>query len=95
MNYGFRRNLYALKPIALFLDFLFGAGVIIVTATREAFNADDLLQTLTEIDSYLYIAFAVVILHILAMLLIVTKKWVKTTADAYGQQLLAACDVLP
>lgn len=94
MNYGFRRNLYALKPAALFLDFLLGAGVIVVMAMQEAFKADDVFQSLTEIDSHLYIAFAVVILHILAMVFVVTKTWVKTTADAYGQQLLAACDVL-
>lgn len=94
MNYGFRRNLYALKPVTFVLDFLLGAGVVILMAMQETFNAGDLLRTLVEMDSYLYIAFAVVILHILAMVLVVTKSWVKTTADAYAQQLLAACDVL-
>jgi hypothetical protein len=94
MNYGFRRNLYALKPVALLLDFILGAGVLVVTAGRETIFADDLLQTHTEIDGYIYVAFAVVILHAFAMIFIVAKTWVKTTADAYGQQLLAACDVL-
>ncbi|MCU7936850.1 MAG: hypothetical protein KZQ99_18585 [Candidatus Thiodiazotropha sp. (ex Dulcina madagascariensis)] len=94
MNYGYRRNLYALKPIALILDFILGTYLFIVAAVRESFLADDILQSLTQIDSYIYIAFAVVILHVLAMIFIVIKAWVKTTADAYGQQLLAACDIL-
>ncbi len=94
MNYGFRRNLYALKPIALLLDFLAGAGVLVVTAARETIFADDLIRTLAEIDGYIYIAFAALILHTLAMIFIVTKTWVKKTADAYAQQLLSACDSL-
>ncbi len=94
MNYGFRRNLYALKPIALILDFMLGACVIIVTAASESLISDDLVQILSQIDGYLYIAFGVVIMHVLAMIFIVTKTWVKTTADAYGQQLLAACEIL-
>jgi len=95
MNYGFRRNLYALKPFSLILDVLLLIVLIGVTFARETVFPGDVFRTFKEIDGYIYAAFSVVLLHAIGITMLVTKDWVKTTADAFGLQLLAACDILP
>lgn len=95
MNYGFRRNLYALKPFALILDLVLLSVLVMVTFTRETIVRGGIFKTFADIDGYIYAAFFVVAVHAVAMTALVTKNWVRTTADAYGHQLLAACDVLP
>ncbi len=95
MNYGFRRNLYALKPVALIFDIVIIFALVMVTISRETISPDDIIRTLTNLDMYIYVAFSVVTVHAVAITTLVTKAWVKVTADAYGRQLLAACDALP
>lgn len=89
MNYGFRRNLWALKPIAVAVDVALLA--VIALYTWRTLSASGLAL---QLDPLLLLALAVVGIHLLAMLCLVTKKWVQTTACAYARQLLAACDVL-
>ncbi len=89
MNYGFRRNLWALKPIAIGVDLaLLG---VIAFYTWWTFSSSGLAF---QMDRLLLLAVAVAAVHMLAMSFLVTKEWVKTIADAYARQLLAACDVL-
>lgn len=95
MNYGFRRNLYALKPVSLTLDLVLLMALVGVTLARETIFPGDLVRTFKEIDASIYAAFLVLGLHAIAMIMLVTKNWIKTTADAYALKLLAACDVLP
>jgi len=89
MNYGFRRNLWALKPIAIPLDILLFAGVVLlrIPMTRE------ISAFIAALNSPTLVALGVIIAHLI-LLLLASKRWVRTTAEAYARQLLAACDLL-
>jgi hypothetical protein len=89
MNYGFRRNLWALKPIAIPLDILLFAGVVLlrIPMTRE------ISALIAALNSPTLVALGVIIVHLI-LLLLASKRWVRTTAEAYARQLLAACDLL-
>lgn len=89
MNYGFRRNLWALKSVAIGVDLLLIAALGLYVCWMFWPT-----QSFGSINPAMLLALAVVVIHKLAVLSIVTKEWVKTTADAYARQLLAACDVL-
>jgi hypothetical protein len=87
ISYGFRRNLWGLKPI--------GLAIAVASALAS-----------TAVLAYSYVAIhaappaQVVIVTlatwVLALLWAIwlTPSWVRIPADAYGRQLLAACDTL-
>lgn len=74
MNYGFRRNLYALKPLSLILDLVLLIVLVTVTLIRDTIFPGDIFRTLTDIDGYTYVAFLVVAAHVVSMTVLVTKK---------------------
>jgi putative Mn2+ efflux pump MntP len=83
MSYGFRRNLWALKPIALTLSFLCTAistGVLIF----ESYNSvhDWILFGTTALNWLLLICW----------LSIINPEWVRQSADEYANRLLSALD---
>jgi hypothetical protein len=87
VNYGFRRNFWALKPEALLVggaSLLVSAVVIGVEYTRAG------VPPTTEA----MVASGLVALYTLFVALRVNKAWVRLAADAFGRQLLATCDVL-
>ena len=94
MNYGFRRNLYALKPIALFIDVVLIIALVAVASIGRIILLDDDSQTLVNLDVDFGLVLGILTLHVLSIIFLVTKKWVRTTAEAYAFQLLAACDVM-
>lgn len=84
INYGFRRNLLGMKPIGITLSVI---GLLIgATRTWWTFHTDD------AVDLYAIITmlFAVVLLAI--WVLHIKSSWVKTAAEAYARQLVAAFD---
>jgi hypothetical protein len=88
VNYGFRRNFWALKPAAL----LVGLASLLASAAAivmEYFRA--VAEPFTEVG----VATGLVALYILFVALRVNTAWVRLAADAYGRQLLATCDMLP
>jgi hypothetical protein len=85
--YGFRRNLWGLKPMGLTISLL---GAVISTGL-VAFGYISIGRIpVPEI----VIATAAVWALSLIWVFIVTPAWVRLPADAYGMQLLAACDTL-
>jgi hypothetical protein len=86
VNYGFRRNLWALRPFGFVLDgtCLLFLGYLSGRAWNGRFDSLS-IETLT--------AAAVVFAHGLA-LASASKGWVRAAAEAYAGQLLAACDTL-
>lgn len=86
-NYGFCRNLWALKPTGVFASLL-GIGV------STARIAQSLLSAHT-IDPYvaLYLVLSVILLVMWALR--VKPQWVRAAADAYAERLLASVDALP
>lgn len=90
MNYGFRRNVLALKPVALSIDavMIFVIAYKIFSIWTESFAA-----SIQAVGIGIWICAGGVALH-LATYIILNAKWVRTVADAYAKQLLASCDVL-
>lgn len=87
VNYGFRRNFWALKPEALLAggcSFLISAVGIVMQYTRAgaAPTAEVAVATGLVALYTVYVAFRV------------NTAWVRLAADAFGRQLLSACDVL-
>ena len=85
VSYGFRRNLYGLKPWGL------SVALISVLLSGGAFYLpiSGWVKTTTDADA------ASLILSVLAVagwIFVVTRQWVKDAADAYARALLASCD---
>jgi len=87
VNYGFRRNFLAMKPIALLVAITTLA--ICGTLIFRMINAGQ--QPSVEVA-----ATAIIItIYIALVSILVRRDWVRSAATAYARQLLAACDVLP
>lgn len=85
-NYGFRRNLWAMKPAGLFTS-----GIGIVGSGYLVYRNLLLADTVFTIG----IAAVVVSCALLAWWsLRIKPSWVKLAAEAYAERLLAACDNL-
>lgn len=91
INYGFRRNIWALKPLALVAD---GLVITVILTTVVVFSTDGIVSTLQAIDNATWAAALLTLAHMLVFVVVVRRDWVRATADAYAQQLLAACDTL-
>lgn len=100
-QYGFRRNLLGLKPLALTLCIL----TIVLMTLAILNNIPDLVRfvmsgnlvALTEVASDLgpaiLAAFAINIFAVLVWFFVVTKRWVREAGDQYAYALLAVCDM--
>lgn len=91
INYGFRRNIWALKPLALLVD---GLLITVVLTTVVIFSTDSVTSTLQVIDKPTWAAALFTLAHMLVFAVMVRRDWVRATTNAYSQQLLAACDIL-
>lgn len=86
-SYGFRRNLWGLKPF----------GIVVALAATLASSAAIAIKYVAGPGGPApEIVIVTMGLWLLAFLWIwlITPRWVRTPADAYGMQLLAACDTL-
>jgi hypothetical protein len=85
-NYGFRRNLWGMKPIGIALPLLGTAAVLILVGLDFAKNIMP--------GPIVFIAALVDIFLAVGWLFYFTSDWVKTTAEAYAERLLAASENL-
>lgn len=91
MNYGFRRNYWALKPYAICID----VAVVALLCSQFAISWNtDFLTTGHEFGIFFWFTAMVTIVHLVFNSLFVTRDWVKVVAEAYARQLLAASDSL-
>lgn len=88
VSYGFRRNFWALKPIALLvaLASLSGSAGAIILGYHTA-------GTVPKVE--VVVATGLVAVYTLFVATRVNRAWVRLAAEAYSRQLLAACDILP
>lgn len=91
VNYGFRRNLWALKPLALLFD---GLIIAIFLGFIVYSWVDETQTTFHTINNLLWFGAAITLLHMIIFIFFVKPSWVRIPAEAYALQLLAACDVL-
>lgn len=91
MNYGFRRNTWALRPWAFIIE-----GVSIALITVLVFNlwTGEPISTIQSVDTRIWVSIVLTLMHMLFFIFNVRRKWVRLTAEAYAQHLLAACDTL-
>jgi hypothetical protein len=86
-NYGFRRNLWGMKPLGIFTAVAGMAAVaaLIVMYYRHTRGAmSSITPTAAVLNGLL----------LLAWFFWVTPAWVRIAADAYAERLLAACDTI-
>jgi hypothetical protein len=86
VNYGFRRNLWGMKALALILNVL-SVGIVL-TQVHPNWLKPALIRPVVWIAILLDASFLIV------WLVVINPAWVKTTAQAYAKQLLAAIDVM-
>ena len=85
-NYGFRRNLWGMKPAGIALAIIGTAGCAALTAAFFAMGKEDWLVAA--------ICTAVCIVLLVLWLCRFKPGWVRIPAEEYARQLLAACDSL-
>ena len=91
MNYGFRRNIWALKPWALAIDSVF---IAIITILESESWTGNIPTTLAAVTMPTWACLTLTIFHMFIFALIVRPDWVRVQAESYARQLLAACDTL-
>ena len=91
MNYGFRRNLLALKPIALGID---AVALLLVIDMPVASWTGQLATTIPALSPEWWASVVITAGHTLLFVAYIRADWVRTAAETYAQQLLAACDSL-
>lgn len=84
--YGFRRNLWAMKPVGITLSLLaISAAGLRIWKSLAAEQAPTVESFTAVVLSALLLAW---------WLLRITPNWVKASSEAYARQLLASCDAL-
>jgi len=91
INYGFRRNVWALRPWAFALEAV--ALVVVGLIALESWK-EELTTTLSAISPELWASLVFILIHAFFFALKIRAVWVRLAAEAYAQQLLAACDIL-
>ena len=91
ISYGFRRNLWGLKPLGLASG---AVAIAVVLGFESKAYSMGLLATLTTLSVRGWVGIAAGISHVLVFVFVIRADWVRVAADAYAQQLLASCDVL-
>jgi len=87
ISFGFRRNLWGLKPV--------GVGVVLAAAlaSTAAIAIKFVAGQGAPAPEIVIVTLGLWLLSIV-WVGVITPRWVRIPADAYGMQLLAACDTL-
>ena len=91
INYGFRRNVWALRPWAFCLDTI---AIVVVGLVAQESWMGDFSTTFRAINQELWASLVFILLHTFLFALKIRAAWVRLAAEAFARQLLAACDVL-
>ena len=91
MNYGFRRNLLGLKPVALGFDAL---ALVLVIAMAVASWSGEIASTIQALSPEWWASVLITSGHTLLFVTYIRADWVRMAAEAFAQQLLAVCNSL-
>jgi hypothetical protein len=86
-SYGFRRNLWGLKPIGVALSVAALAATAVLPIAREGTVSTASMQPAL-------VPGGIILVILLGWLFVVTPRWVKVPANAYAERLLEAADRL-
>lgn len=84
INYGFHRNILALKPIAIAINLLCIGGIILNTYLQHHILAFSDMRDVA--------ALSIPLAMLLFWIFLVSPDWVKSIANAYTRALFASCD---
>jgi hypothetical protein len=87
ISFGFRRNLWGLKPVGIAITLAAGCLSLAAMGYRHWLEQ-------SAPNPEVAIVTAAVWLLLVIWIVVVNPTWVRLPADAYGLQLLAACDTL-
>lgn len=85
VSYGFRRNLYGLRPVGLLLSFLCMAGNI-----SALYYTICVASAAIKPEGFASLAWNLAV--VTGLIASVRESWVKDAAESYARALLAACD---
>jgi hypothetical protein len=88
VSYGFRRNLYGLRPIGISLT-LMAVGLNVVLLQRHSS-----LFALSQLPIVGIAALIFCVLALITWIAVVRSTWVLDASNAYARALLACCDPL-
>lgn len=88
-SYGFRRNLWGLKPYGAIVTVL----ALVVTATLILMDLIESRQ-MTSVETLQVACLAVASILAYAWLCVIKPSWIRVAADAYAERLLEATEVL-
>ena len=91
VNYGYRRNLLGMKPIALGLDAI---ALALLIGMGVACWAGYVASTIPSFKPEWWASLTIVVAHALVFLGYIGADWVRVSAERYAGQLLRACDSL-
>lgn len=92
MNYGFRRNIWALKPHALAIDII---NLLFLLGYVLFYWQGSFISTIQTIGiPILATGLLVTVIHSILFLYVFRPEWVRIPAEEYAKHLLAACDEL-
>jgi hypothetical protein len=86
INYGFRRNLWGMRPLGIVASV---AGLMVIGLAALIYSRGE-----ATIPKVLWLYGAINLLLLSAWIFIFNKNWVKTAADAYATRLLESTDSL-
>jgi len=86
-NYGFRRNLWGMKPVGIGFSII---GICVVAMVTWAKYGTDIMSAPPPV----LISGILNIVILACWLFVITPEWVRLAADAYAAQLLLSLDVL-
>lgn len=84
VSYGFRRNLWGMKPI--------GLTITLVALVSQTLLLTDQAGTHEKLSALTSVLLAVDVVMLLLWVVVITPTWVKIPADAYAERLLAVCN---
>ena len=89
INYGFRRNLWALKELSIGFILICLLGNYLYQSYKNGF------QLFTFFPVSFYLSQIILVIFLLVWIFIISSNWVKIPAFAYAERLLETSEVLP
>jgi hypothetical protein len=94
-QYGFRRNLFGMRPIGVVVCVLAAtASLVAIYVQMHEFTTTALLVTSSAQRSEIWATIAIDFVALIAWITVVNDRWVRQAGDQYADALLAACDHL-
>ena len=88
VNYGFRRNLWGLRPLGLILSI----GGAVICLVRWLLSADPVAPPSQNIDWFLACGACLVMASLWVFW--IKRSWVRIPAEAYAERLFESCELL-